>query len=72
MKWFVLAVFVLLTTTAEAATRQQPESVPAHAAGGEASLVLPDLGQVSFLGTTRERCWSAVLAYACSDCCLVW
>ncbi|MET0164968.1 MAG: sodium/proton-translocating pyrophosphatase, partial [Vicinamibacterales bacterium] len=30
--------------------RQQPEGVPAHAGGGEASLVLPDLGQVSFLG----------------------
>ena len=50
MKWFVLALFVVLTTTAEAAMRQQPESVPAHAGGGEASLVLPDLGQVSFLG----------------------
>ncbi len=50
MKWFVLALFVVLTTTAEAAMRQQPEGVPAHAGGGEASLVLPDLGQVSFLG----------------------
>jgi K(+)-stimulated pyrophosphate-energized sodium pump len=51
MKWFVLALFVVLTTTAEAAMRrQQPAGVPAHAEGGEASLVLPDLGQVSFLG----------------------
>ena len=50
MKWFVLALFVVLATTAEAAMRQQPEGVPAHAGGGEASLVLPDLGQVSFLG----------------------
>ena len=50
MKWFVLALFVVLTTTAEASMRQQPEGVPAHAGGGEASLVLPDLGQVSFLG----------------------
>ena len=29
--------------------RQQPETAPVHA-GGEASLVLPDLAQVSFLG----------------------
>jgi K(+)-stimulated pyrophosphate-energized sodium pump len=50
MKWFVLALFVVLTTTAEAAMRQQPEGLPAHPGGGEASLVLPDLGQVSFLG----------------------
>src|SRR5687767_8839414 len=50
MKWFVLALFVVLTTTAEAGARQQPEAPPVHAGGGEASLVLPDLGQVSFLG----------------------
>ena len=30
--------------------RQQPAAAPVHAGGGEASLVLPDLGQVSFLG----------------------
>jgi K(+)-stimulated pyrophosphate-energized sodium pump len=50
MKWFVLAVFVILMTTAEASARQQPEAAPAHAGGGEASLVLPDLGQVAFHG----------------------
>ena len=50
MKWFVLALFVILTTTAEASARQQPEAAPAHAGGGEASLVLPDLGQVTFRG----------------------
>ncbi len=49
MKWFVLALFVTLGTTAEASMRQQPAAAPVHA-GGEASLVLPDLGQVSFLG----------------------
>jgi K(+)-stimulated pyrophosphate-energized sodium pump len=49
MKWFVLALFVALATTAEASVRQQPAAAPVHA-GGEASLVLPDLGQVSFLG----------------------
>src|SRR5918992_6001365 len=52
MKWFVrtLAVLVLMTATAEAASRQQPATPPVHAGGGEASLVLPDLAQVSFLG----------------------
>jgi K(+)-stimulated pyrophosphate-energized sodium pump len=49
MKWFVLALFVVLATTAEAASRQQPAAPPVHA-GGEALLVLPDLAQVSFLG----------------------
>jgi K(+)-stimulated pyrophosphate-energized sodium pump len=49
MNWFVLAVFVALATTAEASMRQQPAVAPVHA-GGEASLVLPDLSQVSFLG----------------------
>jgi K(+)-stimulated pyrophosphate-energized sodium pump len=50
MKWLVLVVFVVLATTAEASMRQQPETAPVHAGGGEASLVLPDLSQVSFLG----------------------
>ena len=50
MKWFVLALFVVLATTAEASMRQQPAEAPVHAGGGEVSLVLPDLGQVSFLG----------------------
>jgi K(+)-stimulated pyrophosphate-energized sodium pump len=49
MKWFVLAVFVVMATTAEASARQ-PAAAPVHAGGGEASLVLPDLGQVDFLG----------------------
>ncbi len=34
----------------EASARQQPDAAPVHAGGGEASLVLPDLGQVSMLG----------------------
>ena len=50
MKWLVLALFVVLSTTAEASMRQQPAEAPVQAGGGEASLVLPDLGQVSFLG----------------------
>ncbi len=54
MKWFVLAVFVVLATTAEASMRQQPAEAPVHAGGGEASLVLPDLGQVSFLGVNSR------------------
>ena len=53
MKWFArvtLALFVVLGTTADASARQQPEAAPVHAGGGEASLVLPDLGQVEMLG----------------------
>jgi hypothetical protein len=49
MKWFVLALFLLLAGTADASMRQQPETAPVHI-GGEASLVLPDLAQVDFLG----------------------
>jgi K(+)-stimulated pyrophosphate-energized sodium pump len=49
MKAFVLAVLLAVAGTAEASMRQQPEAAPVHA-GGEASLVLPDLAQVSFLG----------------------
>jgi K(+)-stimulated pyrophosphate-energized sodium pump len=48
MKWFVLALFLALAGTAEASLRQQ-DAAPVHG-GGEASLVLPDLAQVSFLG----------------------
>ena len=43
-----LAVLLALMAPVSAAM-QQPESAPIHA-GGEASLVLPDLAQVSFLG----------------------
>ena len=50
MKWFVLALFVVLAATAEASMRQQPAEAPVHVGGGEASLVLPDLSQVSVLG----------------------
>ena len=49
IKWFVLALFIALAGTAEASMRQ-PEAPPVHAGGGEASLVLPDLSQVDFLG----------------------
>ncbi len=49
MKWFVIGLFVVFASAAEASMRQ-PVEAPVHAAGGEASLVLPDLGQVSFLG----------------------
>jgi K(+)-stimulated pyrophosphate-energized sodium pump len=47
MKWFVLALFLSLASSAEASMRRQ-ETAPVH--GGEASLVLPDLAQVGFLG----------------------
>ena len=46
MKWFVLALFVVLTTTVEAATRQQPEGVP-----GRRCMALPD----TFIGPSRSR-----------------
>jgi K(+)-stimulated pyrophosphate-energized sodium pump len=48
-KSFVAALVIASALTAEASMRQ-PEAAPAHAGGGEASLVLPDLGQVDMLG----------------------
>jgi K(+)-stimulated pyrophosphate-energized sodium pump len=48
-KSLVFAMVIACAVTAEASMRQ-PEAAPAHAGGGEASLVLPDLGQVSMLG----------------------
>jgi hypothetical protein len=53
-----LAIVVLIAMAAPLAVfAQQPEAAPAQAAerptGGEASLVLPDLGPV---GTTGARC----------------
>jgi K(+)-stimulated pyrophosphate-energized sodium pump len=50
MKWFVLALLVVIWATTEASARQQTETAPVHAGGGEASLVLPELGDVSMLG----------------------
>ncbi len=50
-KWFVratVALLIVFATNAEAAMRQQG-TAPVHA-GGEASLVLPDLSQVEMLG----------------------
>jgi K(+)-stimulated pyrophosphate-energized sodium pump len=54
MKWFVLALFVVLWAATDAAARQQTETAPVHAGGGEASLVLPELGQVSMLGVNSR------------------
>jgi hypothetical protein len=55
--WAIILAIVLLGALAiPAAVAQVPE--PARAAshgGGEASLVLPDLGQVSFRESTPER-----------------
>src|SRR4030095_5423688 len=48
-KSFVLALVIAFATTAEASMRQ-PDAEPVHSGGGEASLVLPDLSQVSMLG----------------------
>jgi len=44
------AVAVMLVGLSTAVMAAQPAEAPAHAPGGEASLVLPDLGSVSFLG----------------------
>ncbi len=49
-RWTVLAILLLLTVFAGAAAAQPPEPAVAAHAGGEANLVLPDLGQVSFQG----------------------
>jgi len=52
MNWLVVVLCIAFAGSAEASMRQ-PETAPAPAAvhaGGEASLVLPDLGQVEFLG----------------------
>jgi K(+)-stimulated pyrophosphate-energized sodium pump len=46
----VLAALALLTLVASPLTAAQPETPLAHAPGGEANLVLPDLGTVDFLG----------------------
>jgi K(+)-stimulated pyrophosphate-energized sodium pump len=62
MKWFVLALFVVLATTAEASMRQQPAEAPVHAGGGEASLVLPDLGQVDMLGVNSRTLLTSGIA----------
>ena len=51
MKWFVLALSIVLRRLGRRRRRrQQPRPRRVHAGGGEASLVLPDLAQVSFLG----------------------
>jgi K(+)-stimulated pyrophosphate-energized sodium pump len=46
----VLAALAVLTLVASPLTAAQPETPLAHPPGGEANLVLPDLGTVDFLG----------------------
>ena len=48
--WAVAATMVVALSTAMVAA--QPAEAPAHTPGGEANLVLPDLGSVTFLGGT--------------------
>jgi K(+)-stimulated pyrophosphate-energized sodium pump len=50
-RW-VFALILALTATAEAA--RQSDTAPVHPSGGEASLVLPDLAQVDFLGVNAR------------------
>jgi len=53
--WMLVACMLAVATSAQASMRQ-PEPVPAaQHEGGEASLVLPDLGQVEFLGINARN-----------------
>jgi K(+)-stimulated pyrophosphate-energized sodium pump len=51
----VTLVLCALALTAAPALAQQPAAPPQHAGGGEAALVLPDLGQATFLGGIGGR-----------------
>ena len=50
MKWFVLALFVVLTTTAEASMRQQPEDADPDAEHEQRSRVGAEHADLSKLG----------------------
>jgi K(+)-stimulated pyrophosphate-energized sodium pump len=53
--WTLAVAFILLLASHADAAMRQPEPAPVqHQAGGEASLVLPDLGQVEFLGVNAR------------------
>ena len=53
--WAVVATILVGLSTAVIAA--QPAEAPAHAPGGEANLVLPDLSSVDFLAaSTGTRC----------------
>jgi hypothetical protein len=41
-------------------------------AAGEASLKLPDLSQVTFLGVNGHSCWRSAFYFASSGCFLGW
>ena len=66
--WAVVATMVVALSTAMVAA--QPAEAPAHTPGGEANLVLPDLGSVTFLGgSTGTRCCCPAWSSACWACC---
>src|SRR5581483_8746804 len=51
---FVAALLIVLCATSAHASMRQPDAAVATHQGGEASLVLPDLGSVSFLGVNAR------------------
>ena len=60
----ILMIFILGVLVLPAATAQVPEPAQAtvsHEGGGEASLVLPDLGQVAFHGVNARALLTAGL-----------
>jgi K(+)-stimulated pyrophosphate-energized sodium pump len=60
-RWmFAVCLIVFFAGTAQAASRQ-PAAAPIEHSGGEATLVLPDLGQVSFLGVNARTLLTAGL-----------
>ena len=48
--WLALVVVLMLAVAGTVSASPQAAEAPAHAAGGEASLILPDLGQAEFMG----------------------
>src|SRR5712691_4154361 len=54
--WMLAVCVMLCAGSAYASRLQQPDAAPAQveAGGGEANLVLPDLGQVAFLGVNAR------------------
>src|SRR2546428_11826008 len=52
--WMLAVCAIVCAGTAQAAKRQPDRAPVSREAGGEASLVLPDLGQVNFLGVNAR------------------
>src|SRR5438128_2111415 len=52
--WVLAVCLIVATGTAHASMRQQGQVPVPREAGGEANLILPDLGQASFLGVNAR------------------